>query len=122
MSRLSENEANPKTDESKNKNGNRKPAPPPREKPELDDTHKLVWVKDDAQIRPVVIEVGIDDGSVIEVISGLEEGATIVTSFELAANSTLPEKNNSDDEQKSPFVQEGSQRPGGRGGPGGSPR
>jgi len=121
MSRLAENQAKPKTDEPNNA-GDRKPAPPQREKPELDDTHKLVWVKSDAQISPVVIEVGIDDGSNIEVISGLEEGATIVTSFELAENSSLPKKDNSDDEQKSPFVQESSKRQGGGGGPSGPPR
>jgi HlyD family secretion protein len=122
MKRLSENEAKPKTDEPNYKDGDRKPAPPPRETFELDDTYKLVWVKNDVQIRPVVIEVGIDDGSDIEVISGLEEGATIVTSFELAENSTRTKKDNSDSEQKSPFVQESSQRPGGGGGPGSPPR
>lgn len=121
MNGLSENETKAKTDRPDNKDGNRKPAPPP-EKPELDDTHKLVWVKNDAQIRPLVIEIGMDDGSDIEVISGLEEGAIIVTSFELAEKSKMQKKDHLNSEQKSPFIQEGQKGPGGGGGPGGSPR
>jgi HlyD family secretion protein len=121
MSRKSENEAKHNTDKA-NIGDDKKPASPRREKPELDDTHKLVWVKNNEQIRPVVIEVGIDDGSDIEVISGLEEGAIIVTSFELAENTTLTKKDNSDNEQKSPFVQERPKKQGGSGGPGGSSR
>ena len=86
-------------------------------KQELDDFHQRVWVKNGDDIHPVVIEVGIDDGSDIEVISGLEEGATIVTSFELAENSSLTKNDNSEDEQKSPFVQERPNRQGGGGPP-----
>lgn len=122
MSRLSENGTNTQSDKSNNRNDDGKPAPPPREEMELDDTHKLVWVKNDAQIRPVMIETGIDDGTDIEVISGLEEGTTIITSFKLAYNSTLSKKDNNDDEQKSPFVQERPKRQGGGGGQGGPPR
>lgn len=88
--------------------------PPNRKIQELDDTHKVVWVKDDNVMHPVVIEVGIDDGSTIEVISGLEEGNTIVTSFELSNSKASTEKSRNEEEQKSPFVQE---RPGGKGGP-----
>ena len=88
--------------------------PPNRKIQELDDTHKVVWVKDDNVMHPVVIEVGIDDGSTIEVISGLEEGNTVVTSFELSSGSNVKGASSKDDEQKSPFVQE---RPGGKGGP-----
>jgi len=120
MNRLSENEDSSKPNW--NNNNEDKSAPPPREKPELDDAHKLVWVKNDTQIRPVMIETGIDDGTDIEVISGLEEGATIITSFELADNSTRSKKDNNDDEQKSPFVQERPKRQGGGGDPSGPPR
>ena len=81
---------------------------------ELDDSHKKVWIKDGDIIRPVVIEVGIDDGSNTEVISGLEEGNIVVSSFELTKGKVNKNKNSKDDEQKSPFVQE-------RGG-GGPPR
>ena len=119
MSRLAENKTKSQT-ERPNKADGRKPSSPPREKPELDDTHKLVWIMEDALIRPVVIEVGINDGSNIEVLSGLEEGNLVVTSFELTENSTLPSKNNKDEEQKSPFVQERSKKSGG-GGPSGPP-
>ncbi len=121
MSRMAENENRPQSNRTVNNNNDRKPAPL-REKPELDDNHKLVWVKNDAQIRPVVIETGIDDGSNIEIISGLDEGATLVTSFELADNSSLSKKSDAEDEQKSPFIQERPKRQGGGGGQGGPPR
>jgi len=121
MSGLAEKEANAQTDLS-NKSGDSKLVSPPREKSELDDMHKLVWVKEDALIRPVVIEVGISDGSNIEVISGLEEGSIVVTSFALAESSTYSFKQDKDEEQKSPFVQESAQRPGGGGGPSGPPQ
>ncbi len=122
LNRQSENVVAAQTENGNNKDGDRRPTPPHGEKPELDDTHKLVWVKDNAEIRPVVIEVGIDDGSDIEVISGLEEGATLVTSFELSEKSSLSKKEHTDEEQKSPFVQERPKRQGGGGGPGGPPR
>lgn len=121
MSSLSENETKSQTDRPY-KDGERKLASQPREKPELDDTHKLVWVKEDALIRPVVIEVGVDDGSNIEIIAGLEEGSIVVTSFELTEKSKLSSKQNKDNEKKSPFVQESAQRPGGGGGPSGPPQ
>lgn len=119
MSHLSENETKKSQTDRPDKDGDRKPAPPQREKLELDDMHKLVWVKEDAQMHPVVIEVGINDGSNIEIISGLEEGAILVTSFELAEKSKFSSKQKKDNEQKSPFVQE---RPGGGGGPSGPPK
>jgi hypothetical protein len=43
------------------KPNDRKPVSLPRGKSETEDAHKLVWVKEDALIRPVVIEVGIND-------------------------------------------------------------
>jgi HlyD family secretion protein len=115
MRSISEDESE-SMNEAKSTNNENRPAPPPREKPDLDDTHKLIWVKNDTQISPVVIEVGIDDGSNIQVVSGVQEGAVVVTSFELTENSKQSSKNNTDDEQKSPFVQEGQKGPG-KGGP-----
>lgn len=75
--------------------------------------YKKVWIKEGKTIYPVVIEVGVNDGSNVEVISGLEEGATVVTSFELAEDSVLPEKEDTDNEQKSPFIQKRQKRRGG---------
>lgn len=96
----------------------RKTGPPPRPKEEeLDDLHKMVWVKNDDHMRPVVIEVGIDDGSNIEVVSGLEVGDIVVTSFELTSGSGAIVGTPKGDEQKSPFVQERPKRSGGGAGP-----
>jgi len=121
MNSLSENETKSETDMPV-KIVDRKPSSPPSTKPELDETHKLVWVKEGARIRPVVIEVGIDDGSNIEVKSGLKEGSIVVTSFELADKSSLSTTQNKADEEKSPFVQENPQKSGGGGGPNGPPQ
>ena len=66
----------------------------------------MVWVKNGEYIHPTIIEVGIDDGSNIEVISGLEEGSLLVTSFELISHSIFTKSNSENNEQVSPFVQE----------------
>ncbi len=95
--------------------------PHPETMQELDDSHKMVWIKNGDVIRSIVIEVGIDDGSNIQVISGLEEGSTVVTSFENTSISELAELSRENDEQKSPFVQEGRRSSGNGGGPGGPP-
>jgi HlyD family secretion protein len=42
---------------------------------------KTVWVKDDKMgIRPSIIKIGIDNGTSVEVISGLNEGDEVVIS------------------------------------------
>lgn len=94
-----------------------RPRPPHLGAPELDDSHKTVWVKNGDIIRPTIIETGIDDGSNLEVISGLVKGDTVVTSFELSSGSELKTTSKKDDEQKSPFVQEGPSRKKNAGGP-----
>lgn len=97
------------------KGGESRPKPPRETMQELDDSHKIVWVKNGGSIHPVIIEVGIDDDSNIEVISGVVEGDTLVTSVELSNIGDSEKLSSKDDEQKSPFIQE---RPKGRG-PGG---
>jgi len=43
---------------------------------------KMVWVKDaKAGLRPVPVVTGIDNGSSIEVISGLKEGDEVIISM-----------------------------------------
>lgn len=105
--------------QSGNNNTQSSPAPPSGEKEKLADSQKMVWVKDGDSIKPVLIEIGIDDGSNVEILSGLEEGSVVLTSLEYVSSSII--KTNSDDEQKSPFIQESEERPGGQGGPGGNP-
>ena len=42
---------------------------------------KTVWIKDDKMgIRPNIIKIGIDNGSNVEVLSGLKEGDEVVIS------------------------------------------
>lgn len=88
---------------------------------ELGDSQKIVWLRKGDFVRPLVIEVGIDDGSNIEVISGLEEGSMLVTSYEITTKSGIADSGH-DDDQKSPFIQESSKGRGGGPGPGGPPR
>jgi len=43
---------------------------------------KTVWLKDEKMgVRPSVIKIGIDNGSAVEVISGLKEGDEVVISM-----------------------------------------
>ncbi|PKQ61888.1 hypothetical protein BZG02_14535 [Labilibaculum filiforme] len=110
---------NAPSDDSNTINNDNRPKPPRGNMPELDDAHKMVWVKNGEEIHPLVVEIGINDGSNMEVISGLKEGDILVTSLTLtndSEESTLPQKN---EDQKSPFIQEG---PKGKNGAGGPPR
>lgn len=84
--------------------------------PEMDESQKMVWIKEGDIIRPARIEIGIDDGTNVEIVSGLNEGAEVITAMEAGSSGSSKSNNNDDDnEQKSPFVQE---RPGGKSGGG----
>jgi HlyD family secretion protein len=53
------------------------------------DGSKMVWVKDDkGGIRPNKIQVGIDNGTNVEILSGLKEGDEVVISMEGASSDT----------------------------------
>ena len=117
MRSLTENQEKPLKNDSNTGNDESRPTPPQKVMQELDDSHKMVWVKNGDQMRPLVIEVGIDDGSNIEVISGLEEGYVLITSFELSDGSEITAASQKDEEQKSPFIQERPARKAGGGGP-----
>jgi HlyD family secretion protein len=50
---------------------------------------KTVWVKKDSLIRPVPVEVGMDDDINTEIISGLKEGEEVITSMEQQTAATV---------------------------------
>jgi HlyD family secretion protein len=77
--------------------------------PELDETHKVVWVKEGDIIHPIQIEIGIDDGTNVEVVSGMEEGTEVITAMAVSTGDSSTKVTNEEDDQKSPFIQE---RPG----------
>ena len=116
MRSVSEDVSKPMNETNSKDNANR-PEPPRKDRPELDDDHKIVWVKNDNNIQPTVIEVGITDGLNVEVVSGLQEGSVILTSLELINSSSKDVSPSKNDEGKSPFVQEGKGNKGSGGPP-----
>ena len=54
---------------------------------------KTVWIKDEKMVlRPAIIKIGIDNGSSIEVISGLKEGDEVIISMENSSAKTTAKK------------------------------
>lgn len=86
--------------------------PPPCE--ETGEDIQMVWIQDGSFLRPVPIKTGINDGSNIEILSGLSEGDQVVTSMEKVTGKKAKAESKVKEEQSSPFVQE---RGGGPGGP-----
>lgn len=50
---------------------------------------KMVWVKKDSLIRPVPVEIGLDDDINTEIISGLKAGEEVITSMEQQTAATV---------------------------------
>ncbi len=84
-----------------------------------DDTHKTVWVKENSIIRPVSVEVGINDGSNYEIKSGLEEGQELVTSMTEGTKEELKASKESEEDEgsSSPFMPTPPKHNKGAGGP-----
>ncbi len=95
------------------------PGPPPgMGEQEEDDSHKTLWVKDGEMIHPVRVETGINDGTQIEILSGLNEGDEVVVGMtEGTAQDVENEDEDADEEESSPFVQQHKDKKGGPGGP-----
>lgn len=56
---------------------------------------KTVWIKDtNAVLRPAIIKAGIDNGSNIEVISGLNEGDEVIIAMVDAAKKASSNRTN----------------------------
>jgi HlyD family secretion protein len=83
--------------------------PPVRE---LDENQSRVWIKDGDLIKPVMVETGINDGTNIEILSGLNEGDLLVTSMSKVSSSEITQEAELDKEPSSPFVQERKGGPG----------
>ncbi len=60
----------------------------------------MVWVKDSTHIRPAMIKTGIDNGSEIEVLSGLKAGDLVV----LAMSKNGGQKESGSNSTRSPFM------------------
>ena len=46
------------------------------------ENEKRIWIKENDIIRPARVEVGITDGTTMEIISGIEEGQEVVLAME----------------------------------------
>jgi len=54
---------------------------------------KTVWVKDEKMIlRPNIIKIGVDNGSIVEVISGLKEGDEVIVSMDSSSDKSAAAK------------------------------
>lgn len=87
---------------------------PPAGMSEQDDSHKILWLKDGETIKPVPVEIGINDGTQIQILSGLEEGQDVVVSMEIGSEKKVIEKDADEVTESSPFA---PSRPKGAGGP-----
>ncbi len=56
--------------------------PPHAANTNIDDNHKMLWVKEGTSIHPVPVTTGLDDDIHIEIIEGLDAGDEIVLSME----------------------------------------
>jgi HlyD family secretion protein len=105
---------------------NERPQPPGGEQPdgigeqayeqqlsELSDNVKRVWIKEGSMTKPVMVETGVTDGVNIQILSGLNEGDIVITSME--ADREKVATKNSEETEKSPFVQERPGPPKGKG-------
>lgn len=90
-----------------------RPQGPNQAKQELTESQRMVWIKDGKDIYPTIIEIGIEAGSKIEVISGLDENSEVLTSFTYTKSAIISKLDRDSTDQKSPFVQSGrDNRPG----------
>ena len=54
---------------------------------------KTVWVKDEKMgLRPGIIKIGVDNGSTVEVISGLKEGDEVIVSMDNSSDKSAAAK------------------------------
>ena len=62
---------------------------------------KTIWVKDDKMtLRPQMVKIGVDNGSNVEIISGLNEGDEVIIAMNKGAAKTATKKN---DGPRGPF-------------------
>jgi HlyD family secretion protein len=54
---------------------------------------KTVWVKDEKMVmRPSIIKIGVDNGSMVEVLTGLKEGDEVIISMESSSDKSAAAK------------------------------
>ena len=54
---------------------------------------KTVWVKDEKTgLHPSIIKIGVDNGSMVEVLTGLKEGDEVIISMESSSGKSSAAK------------------------------
>lgn len=60
---------------------------------------RTVWIMDGTDIRPVEVTVGVTDGDVTEIVSGLTEGERVVLGLRMSVPAVMPQEI-----ERSPFM------------------
>jgi HlyD family secretion protein len=73
------------------------------QRPEMPKDQTRVWIKQEQRLRPVRIKTGLSDGSLIEVIEGLDEGAEVAVAMERKSKS-ITNGNDDSSQRNNPFM------------------
>ncbi len=72
-----------------------------------DATHKILWQREGKTFKAIPVEIGISNGSLTEIVSGIEEGTAVVLEATAGAPGESPESadaSGESSEERSPFM------------------
>ncbi len=71
----------------------------------IDETHKILWTQEGNIFRAIPVEIGITNGTLTEIVSGISEGTRVVLDATAAAgNGSDDMANGNGSQERSPFM------------------